>query len=153
MQKLLSYLSFQGRANRQRFWLTTLAIWAATFVGTLLCMALIGLAPLLGVLFLPVFLAAFVAALANGARRLHDRNKSAWWLLLFVGVPLVLSLPADAARMSSDPAAQGGAALLALLGLPFSIWALVELGFLKGTSGPNKYGDDPLGPAAEPALA
>ena len=153
MQKLLSYLSFQGRANRQRFWLTTLAIWAVTFVGILVCMAIIGLAPILGVLFLPLFLAVFVAALANSTRRLHDRNKSAWWLVLFVGVPFLFSLPADLMSTSSDPAAQGGGALLALLGLPFSIWAFVELGCLKGTAGPNRFGEDPLGQTATAAFA
>ena len=33
------------------------------------------------------------------------------------------------------------------LTLPFSIWALVELGMLKGTSGPNRFGPDPLQPS------
>jgi uncharacterized membrane protein YhaH (DUF805 family) len=28
--------------------------------------------------------------------------------------------------------------------LALSIWALVELGFLRGTSGQNRYGSDPL---------
>jgi len=25
------------------------------------------------------------------------------------------------------------------------LWLLIELGFLKGTAGPNQYGPDPLG--------
>jgi len=32
-----------------------------------------------------------------------------------------------------------------LLGLLLWIWALVELGFMKGTQGPNRYGPDPRG--------
>ena len=35
-----------------------------------------------------------------------------------------------------------------------NIWLLVELGFLKGTTGSNKYGGDPLGGQADsPAMA
>ena len=34
-----------------------------------------------------------------------------------------------------------------LAGLALSIWALVELGFLRGTSGRNRYGPDPLASA------
>ena len=52
---------------------------------------------------------------AVSAKRWHDRNKSAWWILIGL-VPII-----------------GG------------IWALVENGFLKGTAGPNSYGSDPLG--------
>ena len=35
-----------------------------------------------------------------------------------------------------------------------NIWLLVELGFLKGTTGSNKYGEDPLGGQADsPVMA
>ena len=34
--------------------------------------------------------------------------------------------------------------VLSLAGLAISIWALVELGFLRGTQGDNAYGPDPL---------
>ncbi|MNU10754.1 hypothetical protein D3C72_2580940 [compost metagenome] len=37
--------------------------------------------------------------------------------------------------------------LYLLLGI-FGIYMLVQLGFLKGTPGPNSYGPDPLGYAA-----
>jgi uncharacterized membrane protein YhaH (DUF805 family) len=36
---------------------------------------------------------------------------------------------------------------LALASVAISIWALVELGFLRGTSGPNDFGPDPLASA------
>ena len=36
------------------------------------------------------------------------------------------------------------AAALSALTLPFSIWALIELGCLKGTTGLNRFGADPL---------
>jgi uncharacterized membrane protein YhaH (DUF805 family) len=43
-----------------------------------------------------------VSALAIGTKRLHDRNKSGWWLLLFYGVPAVL---AGASSLVSVPKA------------------------------------------------
>jgi len=33
---------------------------------------------------------------------------------------------------------------LSLLSFAISIWAIVVLGFLRGTRGPNRYGPDPL---------
>ena len=148
MKNILKYLSFRGRSNRARFWLTAMAIWAIMFVGAVVSVGLTGLSPFLAVLFLPVYLAAIVGSLANGARRLHDRGKSAWWLLLFVGLPVLLLMPAEIAK-GAGPEAAAFPALFALLSLPISIWAFVEMGCLKGSTGPNRYGDDPLQPAAE----
>ena len=34
--------------------------------------------------------------------------------------------------------------ILNLLSLAVGIWALIELGILKGTTGPNQHGPDPL---------
>jgi len=149
MKKLLNYLSFRGRANRVRFWLTAIAIDAILFVSSVAAVGLSGVSPFFSVLFLPAFIVAIVAGIANSARRLHDRRKSAWWLLLFSAVPSILFLPAEAAKTSSDPGAAGLAALCGLLGLPFAIWGFVEIGCLRGTVGPNKYGEDPLTPAQE----
>ena len=53
-------------------------------------------------------------SLAVYTKRWHDRGKSGWWSLIAL-VPLI-----------------GG------------IWMLVECGFLRGTEGPNQYGNDPL---------
>jgi len=38
----------------------------------------------------------------------------------------------------------GSAVIFGLASLAVSIWAIVELGFLRGTPGPNQYGPDPL---------
>jgi uncharacterized membrane protein YhaH (DUF805 family) len=52
----------------------------------------------------------FVVSLATVAKRCHDRDKSGWWTLL---------------------------ALVPVIGW---LWALIELGFLRGTGGDNTYG-------------
>jgi uncharacterized membrane protein YhaH (DUF805 family) len=149
MGGLLKYFSFKGRANRQRYWLTGLALFGLFFVGAVLA-GLLSLVPLLGpVVIIALWLAILVAGIANGARRLHDRGKSAWWLLVFYGVPALFSIPAAIVKADPSQDAQSLGALIALLGLPFSIWGFVVMGCLKGTAGPNKYGDDPLQPLQE----
>src|SRR5262249_51466346 len=56
-----------------------------------------------GLEFVPVTIAILVLlyvpliwiGLALGAKRLHDRDKSAWWLLVFYAMPTILSTAAD----------------------------------------------------------
>jgi uncharacterized membrane protein YhaH (DUF805 family) len=85
------------------------------------------------------------ASLALYAKRLHDRNKSAWWLLLYWFVPCVLS---DFAlwTMFTDwtgvmPLAGSVASDISLL---ISFWVFLELYCFGGTVGPNRFGNDPL---------
>jgi uncharacterized membrane protein YhaH (DUF805 family) len=60
-----------------------------------------------------VSLGTLVPSVSSGVTRLHDRGHSAWWML-FAFVPLV-----------------GGIVLL------------VQMGFLRGDGGPNRYGPPP----------
>ena len=72
------YADFEGRASRPEYWwffLFILLVSAAT--------AMVG--PVVSGLFQ---LATLLPALAAGARRLHDTNRSGWWQLI-VFVPLV----------------------------------------------------------------
>jgi uncharacterized membrane protein YhaH (DUF805 family) len=75
--------------------------------------------------------------------RLHDRDKSAWWLVVFYLVPGVLSQLAKAVWFAGAT----GAVLhytLALASFALTIWGFVEIGCLRGTTGSNTYGPDPL---------
>jgi len=85
-----------------------------------------------------------VSGVLVSLKRLHDRNKSVWWLLVFIALPNVLStigriLP----EQSPDNGAEIGfvfdAAALAIF-----VWAFIELACLAGTSGENRFGGDPL---------
>ena len=144
MNKVLPYFSFQGRANRSRFWLTVLILYAALFGGILLSVPFVLLGPAQYVVEGVVVIAFLVAAVANSVRRLHDRNRSGWWLLLIAVVPAILSVFGQA--LMETESGQGLGAIFALLSLPLSLWAFVELGCLKGTTGPNRFGADPLQP-------
>ena len=74
--------------------------------------------------------------LAVATKWLHDRDKSAWWLLLFYVVPSVL----DAIGRLLGWAGL----ILDLIGAAIAIWALIELGFLRGTKGPNDSRSGPV---------
>ena len=135
--------SFSGRINRAKYWLTvllTIAVMLALIFVVVLAAPptaeVFGrpfLLPLLMLLYIPMLW----IALAVGVKRLHDRNKSGWWLLFFYLVPAVLQGIGDLLE----------APLSLVLYLPafaIGIWCLIELGFLRGTDGPNQYGPDPL---------
>lgn len=84
------YLEFSGRARRAEYWSFFIVNMVATFALTL--MDVIGgtFSKTLGIgLFAGVFsLFILLPSIAVGVRRLHDTNRSAWWLLLAL-VPLV----------------------------------------------------------------
>jgi uncharacterized membrane protein YhaH (DUF805 family) len=143
MSQLL--FSFTGRLNRKPYWLTTLCliliflvIIALLFVvggASILSGDLSGLGVALVIIVL-LYIPLLWIGLALGAKRLHDRNKSGWWLVLFWIVPAILQ--------GAGEQIDGIGIVLTLAGLGISIWGLVEIGFLRGTVGPNQYGPDPL---------
>ncbi len=75
---LKKYTVFSGRAQRAEYWYFTLfnliIILVLGFIDGLL-----GTAPVLGGIYL---LAVLLPAIAVCIRRLHDTDRSGWWLLL-----------------------------------------------------------------------
>lgn len=78
------YAEFHGRASRSEFWWTALINWVIGIVLNVLERDS-ALFALIAVIW---GLATIVPSLALGARRLHDTNRSAWWLLLYL-LPIV----------------------------------------------------------------
>lgn len=100
------YAGFEGRASRSEYWWFVLFYVIAFVVATILDQ--IWGFPLLAVL---LWLALIVPSIAATARRLHDTNRSGWWILIslvpFVGSIILLVF----VLMPSDPQAnQFGAA-------------------------------------------
>jgi uncharacterized membrane protein YhaH (DUF805 family) len=89
---------------------------------------------------------------AVGAKRLHDRNRSGWWLLwptlamILAIILLVIGLAEPEAERAKWFVFAGAAGVVAIA---LGIWLFIELGFLKGTHGPNRFGPDHLGAAAK----
>jgi uncharacterized membrane protein YhaH (DUF805 family) len=141
MNKLNAF-SFQGRLNRAPYWQSAILAWLGATVSAFVVYTVGTLFPPLRLLIVLPVAAGLLVVLSLFVRRLHDRGKSGWWLLVMYLPALLFSALGTVASASAPDA---GAALRAL-GLPFSIWMFVELGCLRGTRGPNRYGPDPLEP-------
>jgi uncharacterized membrane protein YhaH (DUF805 family) len=107
------YTSMEGRIPRKVFWLYSLALHIPLFI-------ILGIAgaisnTLMMVLAVPAYIIMVWAGICLQSKRWHDRDKSAWWILICL-VPAI-----------------GG------------LWVLIEAGCLRGTVGGNKYGGDPTG--------
>ncbi|WP_428053453.1 DUF805 domain-containing protein [Candidatus Avelusimicrobium stercoris] len=73
------YVDFKGRATRKQYWLYVLF----TVVALLILAVVLSFFGKVGqIIFNLCQLAIFLPSLAILARRLHDTNKSAWWILL-----------------------------------------------------------------------
>ncbi len=145
------YFRFSGRLNRKPYWLRHLVIYVVMFLAFMVPALLLGgpsrvsagsglsvMDAILIIIFGIVLLVAMFMSIAIQVRRLHDRNKSGWWLLFFLLLPYVAQF--GLAATGNPTLAMVGAAV----GVVISIWYLVELGFLRGTEGPNRFGPDPL---------
>lgn len=141
--------SFQGRINRGKYWLATLIYVLASIIFALVIFAVIGPASLddstnpAGVLVasglgLALFALCAWSSLATGIKRLHDRDESGWWMLVFLAVSTTVSLLQEAATTP------GNKILFGVGSFAVSVWIVIELGCLRGTHGPNRFGPDPL---------
>jgi uncharacterized membrane protein YhaH (DUF805 family) len=87
----------------------------------------------------PIFIAAIRILAATTLKRLHDRNKSGWWLVPFFLAPNLLHKAGD---WLGDSYLAG---FVMLVVAALSLWGFVEMLCLRGTRGPNRFGTDPLG--------
>jgi uncharacterized membrane protein YhaH (DUF805 family) len=133
-----------GRIDRTKYWRSFLIyIVAGLLAGVILLTAAGIAAPLFIIMVVIVLIPWLLWGFSITTERLHDRNKGAWWLVAFYGLPAVLGQLAKAAWFA-------GAAgtvfhyILAVAGFALTIWGFVEIGFLRGTAGSNAYGPDPL---------
>ncbi len=125
LMPLKRYADFKGRSCRKEYWMFYL-FTILSVIAAMLLFSLVGgfsgggngpsgFAGVVGGLLLLVWLGLFfIPSLAVTVRRLHDQDKSGWFILLSF-IPYV-----------------GGIILLVFM-------------CLKGTAGPNRFGDDPLG--------
>jgi uncharacterized membrane protein YhaH (DUF805 family) len=83
----------------------------------------------------PLFLWVYVAA---SIKRLHDRDKSAWWVVPFFVVPGLFHQFEDRLGDSYP------ALFLSLIVSAVWLWGVIEIFLLRGTKGPNRFGPDLL---------
>jgi len=90
LQALKNYANFSGRARRKEYWYFTLFNFIASFVLGFIDGMIGSFSPeagmgLLGGIYT---LAILIPGLAVSVRRLHDTERSGWWLLIGL-VPLI----------------------------------------------------------------
>lgn len=131
--------SFEGRVRRTTFWLAHIGFALATTAIAVVLIALAGglsvasqhggsdgaplIAALATIWLLPLYAVGLWVGLALGVKRCHDRG--------YPGVMMLITL-------------------IPVLG---ALWALIDLGFIDGTPGPNKYGPSPKALASTPEAA
>jgi uncharacterized membrane protein YhaH (DUF805 family) len=102
----------------------------------------------MNVIALLILIPIVVSAILVGIKRLHDRNRSAWWLVALYGMPILGLLLSD---FREDTVASSlPIIVIHYVGFAALIWAIIELGCLRGTIGGNQYGGDPLAPQPAP---
>lgn len=98
-----------------------------------------------GPLTILLWLGTLVPSLAVGVRRLHDSNRSGWWILLPI-VPYCLAFAFGGAAMMTGGmgAGLGTAGIFLLIGALGALLLLIFM-VLPGTPGENRYGPNPYG--------
>jgi uncharacterized membrane protein YhaH (DUF805 family) len=86
-----------------------------------------------------------VTGAAVTVKRLHDRDKAWWWIVVFILAPDALL---GLAELLDESEAANAGALFAIqfAALALTVWGIVELSVLRGTIGTNRFGPDPLAP-------
>jgi uncharacterized membrane protein YhaH (DUF805 family) len=139
MDWLYLFNSFHGRISRQTFWIGFSLLIAAELAFHTIAEQLQG-----DRLSAIVDLALTYPELAVTLKRAHDRNMPNWVLFAFfaAGAFLDLLMVLDLAGTDEHPS------LVSLaIAIPFTVVGLallIDLGFRKGTEGPNQFGPDPL---------
>ena len=131
--------SFEGRIGRQTFWIAMVVVGIANVLVCLIAQEFGGER-----LSAIVDLAFTYPEFAVGAKRCHDRNLPLWLLGIFFAANAALDLLTVLGWGGTDDAPS---ALALTIAVPFTVLGLAllfELGFRRGTAGPNPYGPDPL---------
>ena len=85
---LKNYVTFSGRAPRSEYWFWALFVFLINIVAAIIDMAAFSSSAGQGPLSLILTLGLLLPNIAVGVRRLHDLDRSGWWLLIVL-IPLV----------------------------------------------------------------
>jgi uncharacterized membrane protein YhaH (DUF805 family) len=163
--------SFNGRINRGKCWLVAVVYlvilivfmaamfaWFGFFTMAALfrwenvdaAIGIAGASLAFWTIWTILVIAGTWSTFAIAIKRLHDRDKSGWWIVPFYFVPNLLGsmtsfvmilMGMEATSAYFIPLAAGALIASGII----AVWAFVEIACLPGTPGPNRYGPDPLG--------
>jgi len=110
--------SFEGRICRTEYWTKAFPIlFIYSVIVNVIMLLEIEETGAPGPISIILSIISLWPALAVIIKRLHDRNRSGWFLLTIL-IPIANAI--------------------------FGIWIIIEVWFLKGTEGENRFGPDPL---------
>ncbi len=138
-----NYANFRDRATRAEYW------WWALFATVVLLIGA-GLDYLVfrdwetGPFYLVLSLASFLPSLSVTVRRLHDTNRTGWWIMLPFGA-MILFFIGFIAALTLNPLNPFGGVGLALIAIPLALVLAVSIllliwMILPGDAGNNRYG-------------
>jgi uncharacterized membrane protein YhaH (DUF805 family) len=177
LMPLKRYADFSGRSRRMEFWMWQVFKFIVGMVISILFFVMFGAAlasygankdpaalAAMGGGFMIMWLICMVFGLgilipdiAVAVRRLHDTNRSGWWILAPLGPYVIAIICMGVAGASAGMAAQSGGDVGASMGIAVIIGMICMLAaaglaltllvfyFLEGTPGPNRFGPDPKG--------
>jgi uncharacterized membrane protein YhaH (DUF805 family) len=167
---LKRYAQFNGRSRRKEFWMWVLFVFLVSIVLTILD-SMLGLGgrtfagpsstttPMMtsfgygaaarGGLLTTIFsFATLIPYIAVSVRRLHDTDRSGWWILLPL-LPILIGFGfIGAGAATGNPALMLISGVAMLIGFICAILVLVWY-CLPGTQGSNRFGPDPLDDTGE----
>jgi uncharacterized membrane protein YhaH (DUF805 family) len=146
------FFGFEGRIIRAKYWRVILLNFVCLMIFMMVVPLSLGssfygadpkwakpltLALLAGTMG-PMLIISTWCFAAMSIKRLHDRDKSAWWMVPFFIAPSLLGKLSD--RLDDETAVF----IISAIGFGLSVWCFVEIFCLKGTKGPNRFGSGPL---------
>jgi uncharacterized membrane protein YhaH (DUF805 family) len=153
-----NFTGMNGRINRQAWWIGVIVlIVVAIVLNFILGMIMGGGTPTLAQITDPAFMAGYAQKagwqsliigiitvypyISLSVKRRHDRDNNGYDAMGLIVFSLLWSLLQALGIFS---AMNGIGMVISIIFLIYAIYLLVQLGFLKGTAGPNSYGPDPL---------
>ena len=150
---LKKYADFTGRAPRAEYWWFYLGMIVAYLVAmTIDSLVGIQLFGPYGLLTCLLALGLIAPGLAVTFRRLHDTNRSGWWILVVVVPYFIMGIMMGMAAASGDMTGMASAGIVGLVALAGAVAMLVFM-VLPGTKGDNRFGPDPYAGEAAAAVA
>ena len=149
------FTSFTGRINRARWWAGTSILFVASLIGMVLLDPTVldvekELSPVPDWKDTAFQLALVIPGTAVTVKRFNDRDRPYWLGFVIGGFGALLTLAPHFGLLI--PGQHWTIPELAAIFVlwPAFLFAFVDNGLLLGTSGPNRYGPDPLAKEAHP---
>ncbi|MDE3115056.1 MAG: DUF805 domain-containing protein [Pseudomonadota bacterium] len=131
------YLDFAGRCGRRTFWYYV-AAYAVCYVVLAIVQSVLNTHALTGLFSLALLL----PSLGISVRRLHDTNRSGWWILLGVVPGGLMAIIAAMAFITGSDSAFGLVMLLPIVTLA-AVALLIYWYAQPGDAGENRFGPPP----------